>query len=50
MSSDESFMSSIELDITDENLQNSKHLLNNVNNDHKSGSDDKNSINYNLTV
>lgn len=48
MSSDGSY--SADTDRRDENLDNSKHLLNYVNNEQKSGSDGKNSINYNLTV
>jgi len=49
MSSDGS-LSSYELDIRGEKLENSKNSFNNVSNEHKSGSDGKNSIKYNLTV
>lgn len=54
MSSDRSCISSDEVDIIDENLENSTNLLQNVNNGHEYGSHGKNiiniGINYNLTV
>jgi len=48
MSSD-GFLSSYELDIRNEKLENSKNIFNNVSNE-QPGSDGKNSIKYTLTV